>query len=30
MLHLAFPDLTQTGLLFDVRQNRFLNYHMPD
>lgn len=30
MLHLAFPDLRQTGLLFDVRQNRFLDYHMPD
>ncbi|SKA28576.1 SDR family NAD(P)-dependent oxidoreductase [Consotaella salsifontis] len=30
ILPLALPDLTETGRVFDVRQNRFLNYHMPD
>lgn len=30
ILPLAFPDLTETGRLFDVRQDRFLTYHMPD
>ncbi len=27
---LASPGLTETGLLFDVPQNRFLRYHAPD
>ncbi|KQT88383.1 SDR family NAD(P)-dependent oxidoreductase [Aurantimonas sp. Leaf443] len=27
---LAFPDVTETGRLFDVRQNRFLTYRDPD
>ncbi|WP_102957891.1 SDR family NAD(P)-dependent oxidoreductase [Mangrovicella endophytica] len=26
---LAFPDVTETGKLFDVRQNRFLDYRDP-
>lgn len=30
ILPLASPALTETGLLFDVRQNRFLRYHEPD
>lgn len=30
IIHLASPDLKETGRLFDVRQNRFLEYHMPD
>lgn len=30
ILPLAFPDLTETGGLFDVRQNRFLTYRAPD
>ncbi|NMG41539.1 SDR family NAD(P)-dependent oxidoreductase [Chelativorans sp. ZYF759] len=30
MLPLVSPDLQETGRLFDVRQNRFLTYHMPD
>ncbi|MGH6762787.1 MAG: SDR family NAD(P)-dependent oxidoreductase [Phyllobacterium sp.] len=27
---LANPALNETGQLFDVRQNRFLSYHLPD
>lgn len=27
---LASPDLTETGMLFDVPQNRFLRYHQPE
>jgi len=27
---LTSPHLTQSGQLFDVRQNRFLSYHLPD
>ncbi|WP_182085678.1 SDR family NAD(P)-dependent oxidoreductase [Aureimonas sp. ME7] len=27
---LALPSMTETGRLFDVRQNRFLTYHAPD
>lgn len=27
---LISPALTRTGKLFDVRQNRFVDYHMPD
>ena len=27
---LASPDLTETGLVFDVPENRFKRYHMPD
>ncbi|WP_062011661.1 SDR family NAD(P)-dependent oxidoreductase [Aureimonas sp. AU4] len=30
ILPLAMPELTETGQLFDVRQNRFLRYHAPD
>lgn len=30
ILPLASPDLTETGLIFDVRQNRFLHYRMPE
>lgn len=27
---LASPDLQETGRLFDARQNRFVDYHLPD
>lgn len=30
IIHLADPALTITGQLFDVPQNRFLSYHLPD
>jgi len=30
ILPLALPEMTETGGLFDVRQNRFLRYHAPD
>jgi NAD(P)-dependent dehydrogenase (short-subunit alcohol dehydrogenase family) len=30
ILALASPDLTETGRLFDVRKNRFVEYHLPD
>lgn len=30
IVKLADPALTVTGKLFDVRQDRFLDYHMPD
>jgi NAD(P)-dependent dehydrogenase (short-subunit alcohol dehydrogenase family) len=30
ILPLASPALTETGLLFDVRENRFRSYHEPD
>ncbi|MCR4266865.1 SDR family NAD(P)-dependent oxidoreductase [Nitratireductor sp. ZSWI3] len=29
ILPLASPELTETGLIFDVRQNRFTRYQMP-
>ncbi|MET3560215.1 NAD(P)-dependent dehydrogenase (short-subunit alcohol dehydrogenase family) [Bartonella japonica] len=28
--HLSSPDLKKTGKLFNVRQNRFMDYHIPD
>lgn len=30
ILPLASPSLTETGLLFDVQENRFRHYHEPD
>lgn len=30
ILPLASPDLAETGMLFDVPQNRFLHYHRPE
>jgi len=30
IIPLTSPELTQTGKLFDARQNRFVDYHMPD
>lgn len=30
ILPLAYPSCAETGRLFDVRQNRFMTYHMPD
>jgi NAD(P)-dependent dehydrogenase (short-subunit alcohol dehydrogenase family) len=30
ILPLASPALTETGLIFDVRQDRFLRYRMPE
>lgn len=30
LMALVQPDLTETGKLFSVRENRFLSYHMPD
>lgn len=28
--HLSSPDLKETGKLFNVRKNRFMDYHVPD
>ncbi|WP_034987596.1 SDR family NAD(P)-dependent oxidoreductase [Bartonella florencae] len=30
IVHLSSPDLKETGKLFNVRKNRFMNYHIPD
>ncbi|WP_429136330.1 SDR family NAD(P)-dependent oxidoreductase [Bartonella heixiaziensis] len=30
IVHLSSPDLKETGKLFNVRKNRFMNYHVPD
>ncbi|MET3589454.1 NAD(P)-dependent dehydrogenase (short-subunit alcohol dehydrogenase family) [Bartonella silvatica] len=30
IVHLCSPDLKETGRLFNVRKNRFMNYHAPD
>ncbi|WP_455474510.1 SDR family NAD(P)-dependent oxidoreductase [Bartonella sp. B30(2025)] len=30
IVHLSSPNLKETGKLFDVRENRFMNYHAPD
>ena len=30
ILPLASPALTETGLIFDVRKNRFTRYQMPE
>lgn len=30
IVSLASPSLNETGRLFDARQNRFLDYHLPD
>ncbi len=30
IVHLLSPDLKETGKLFNVRKNRFMDYHAPD
>ncbi|WP_317994029.1 SDR family NAD(P)-dependent oxidoreductase [Bartonella gliris] len=30
IVHLSSPDLKETGKLFNVRKNRFMNYHAPE
>ncbi|WP_273723856.1 SDR family NAD(P)-dependent oxidoreductase [Bartonella sp. AU18XJBT] len=30
IVHLLSPDLKETGKLFNVRKNRFVDYHVPD
>ncbi|KEG19995.1 SDR family NAD(P)-dependent oxidoreductase [Bartonella bacilliformis] len=30
IVHLSLPDLKETGKLFDIRKNRFMNYCVPD
>ncbi|WP_375609144.1 MULTISPECIES: SDR family NAD(P)-dependent oxidoreductase [unclassified Bartonella] len=30
IIHLLSPDLKETGKLFNVRKNRFVDYHIPD
>jgi len=30
IVHLASPELTETGKIFDVKQNRFTTYRMPE
>ncbi|WP_375676194.1 MULTISPECIES: SDR family NAD(P)-dependent oxidoreductase [unclassified Bartonella] len=30
IVHLLSPDLKETGKLFNVHKNRFVNYHIPD
>ncbi|MCZ2203801.1 SDR family NAD(P)-dependent oxidoreductase [Bartonella sp. A05] len=30
IVHLSSPNLKETGKLFDVKKNRFMNYHIPD
>ncbi|UNE54840.1 SDR family NAD(P)-dependent oxidoreductase [Bartonella machadoae] len=30
IIHLASPHLKETGKLFNVRKNRFMDYHVPD
>ncbi|WP_336057240.1 SDR family NAD(P)-dependent oxidoreductase [Nitratireductor sp. CH_MIT9313-5] len=30
IIHLASPELTETGKIFDVKQNRFTTYRMPE
>ncbi|GAA4659715.1 SDR family NAD(P)-dependent oxidoreductase [Bartonella pachyuromydis] len=30
IVHLSSPDLKETGKLFNVRKNRFMDYHTPD
>ena len=30
ILHLASPDLTKTGLIYDVPKGRFVEYRMPE
>uniref|UniRef100_UPI001ABA2366 SDR family NAD(P)-dependent oxidoreductase n=1 Tax=Bartonella grahamii TaxID=33045 RepID=UPI001ABA2366 len=30
IVHLFSPDLKETGKLFNVRKNRFMDYHVPN